>query len=332
MPSSSKSRGLPTAAAFPRKRPTTPRPVRDSNASRAGDVDPFFRRRRDERGRERVRRALLERRGDAEQRLVRGPGEQHAVRQPGPALRHRPRLVEEHGGDGRGRARGRPRCGTGFRPKRARPVPTRIAVGVASPSAHGHAIRSTDASTIVAKSARGSGPGDVPHDPRHDGQTEDDGHEHPRDAVGELLDRRLRGLRLPDEPDDLRERRVRPDGRRLDLDRALLVQRSADHAVAGPPLRGHRLAGDHRLVDGGRRRTRTTPSTGTDSPGLTSSRSPTRTSASGDLDLHRRCGRAAPSSARDRGASGRPPRCVRARASRGSRPRRISVMMTPTAS
>ena len=44
-------------------------------------------------------------------------------------------------------------------PERApRPVPARIAVGVARPSAHGHAMIRTDASATVASSARGSGP------------------------------------------------------------------------------------------------------------------------------------------------------------------------------
>ena len=40
----------------------------------------------------------------------------------------------------------------------ARPVPTRIAVGVARPSAQGQAMMSTDANATVAKRARGSGP------------------------------------------------------------------------------------------------------------------------------------------------------------------------------
>ena len=44
-------------------------------------------------------------------------------------------------------------------PARApRPVPTRIAVGVARPSAQGQAMMRTDANATVAKSARGSGP------------------------------------------------------------------------------------------------------------------------------------------------------------------------------
>src|SRR5262249_47072333 len=90
--------------------------------------------------------------------------------------------------------------------------------------------------------------GDVPDDPGNDSDRENDWNEDTGDPVGELLDGRLGGLGLLDEPRDLRERGVAPDGGRLDLQDPLLVERASDDAVARLLLDGNRLSGDELLV------------------------------------------------------------------------------------
>ena len=75
--------------------------------------------------------------------------------------------------------------------------------------------------------------------PRHaEGQRGDrhhDRHEHAGDAVGEPLDRRLRALRLGDQPDDAGEQRRAAHARRLAGQQAVLVQRAGEHLGAGAP-------------------------------------------------------------------------------------------------
>ena len=70
------------------------------------------------------------------------------------------------------------------------------------------------------------GAGDVPGDPGRDRDRHHDRNEDAGDAVGELLDRRLGGLRLLDQPRDLRERRPAADGGRGHVDRAVDVSGS----------------------------------------------------------------------------------------------------------
>ena len=78
-----------------------------------------------------------------------------------------------------------------------------IAVGVARPSAQGHAITST---ATVLTSAPIVSPEN--HQCREESQqrdTDDDRHENARDPIGEPRDRRLRALRVAHQPDDARE-------------------------------------------------------------------------------------------------------------------------------
>ena len=109
-----------------------------------------------------------------------------------------------------------------------------IAVGVASPSAHGHAMTTTampassaaihqpfmEAESKIGSRMRpaaiGSGVGPKiagPAKPQNRNVSkrchEHERDEHRADPVGEALDRRLGALRLFDEAHDLRERRVR---------------------------------------------------------------------------------------------------------------------------
>ena len=112
-----------------------------------------------------------------------------------------------------------------------RPVPTISAVGVASPSAHGHAMISTATAAVNASDGvrrrASSQPASVAS-----ASDEHDRHEDGRDAVGEPLHRRLAGLRLVDEPRDLRQRRVGADARRAHDEPAGRVERAARDLVA----------------------------------------------------------------------------------------------------
>jgi hypothetical protein len=80
-------------------------------------------------------------------------------------------------------------------------------------------------------------------------QREDDRDEDARDAVGEVLHRRLRGLRGLDEARHLRECRVGTDARRRHDEAAGGVDRRAEHLCTRPDLDGHGLTGEHRDVN-----------------------------------------------------------------------------------
>ena len=130
-----------------------------------------------------------------------------------------------------------------------RPVPTMIDIGVASPSAHGHAMMRTAIALTSAYASRGSGPSERPHDERDDGNDHDRRHEPPRHRVGETLNRRTRSLRFADHANDLREKRVRADALRLHHERARAIDGAACHLIARRLLHRNGLAGHHRFVD-----------------------------------------------------------------------------------
>ena len=77
------------------------------------------------------------------------------------------------------------------------PLPTMIAVGVARPRAHGQAMMrtATAARTSFGEWCRDRQPGDQ----RCCCDDQNNGDEHAGDAVGEVLDRRLGGLGVPDQ-------------------------------------------------------------------------------------------------------------------------------------
>ncbi len=91
---------------------------------------------------------------------------------------------------------------------------------------------------------------DQPPGERECGDADHHGNEHRGDAVGELLDRRLRRLGVFDEPHDLGERGVGAHLGDLDDDAALLVDRGAVDPVADRAVHRDRLTGEHRLVHG----------------------------------------------------------------------------------
>jgi hypothetical protein len=84
---------------------------------------------------------------------------------------------------------------------------------------------------------------------RADGQH--DRHEDPADPIGQPLDRRLGTLGSADQVHDLGQRRVAPDPRRPEQERAVAVHRGADDLIARALVDRQRLAGEHRLVDRG---------------------------------------------------------------------------------
>ena len=128
-----------------------------------------------------------------------------------------------------------------------RPVPTSSAVGVARPSAQGHAMISTATDAVNAVST--AAPASSQPTRVAIGQHDHDRHEHRRDAIGKPLHVSLAGLRLFDQPDQLGESRVCANPGRAYDDPAACVDRGARDLVAGTDLDGHRLAGEHRRVN-----------------------------------------------------------------------------------
>ena len=129
-----------------------------------------------------------------------------------------------------------------------RPVPTSSAIGVARPSAHGHAMIST--ATAFAKATSAAAPAISQPASVRERQPITTGHEHGGDPVGQALRGGLAGLRLLDEPRDARDRGVGADPRRLDHEATAHVQRRAGHGLPGRHLDRQALAGQQRAVDG----------------------------------------------------------------------------------
>ena len=109
-----------------------------------------------------------------------------------------------------------------------RPTPTMIDIGVASPSAHGQAMISTETAATRPKAKRGSGPNIAQATKASDGDGDDQRHEPARHLVGEPLDRRPAALRLGHHLDDLRQHRVAADAFGAHDEAAALVDRPAD--------------------------------------------------------------------------------------------------------
>ena len=88
--------------------------------------------------------------------------------------------------------------------------------------------------------------------PRHEGGEcdDDNGWNEPSgDLIGQSLDWRPAALGLGNELNDLCEHGVPPNLIRLDDERAGLVHRARDDAIARGLGHGHRFAGDHGLID-----------------------------------------------------------------------------------
>ena len=129
-----------------------------------------------------------------------------------------------------------------------RPVPTMIAVGVASPSAQGQAMMRTAMNAVTAWANRGSGPRSHHAIAAAVATANTTGTKIEATAVDQTLDRRLRSLRFLDQAHDLGESRVGADARRAETQRPAGVERSAGDVIARALLHRDRLAGEHRLV------------------------------------------------------------------------------------
>ena len=130
-----------------------------------------------------------------------------------------------------------------------RPTPTMIDIGVASPSAQGQAMISTDTAATSPKAKRGSGPNVHQAANATTATAMTRRHEPAGNLIGEALDRRAAALRLRDHLDDLRQHSIAADAIGAHDERAGLIDRAADDAVARRLDDWHRFAGHHRFVD-----------------------------------------------------------------------------------
>ena len=115
----------------------------------------------------------------------------------------------------------------------ALPVPTMIAVGVASPRAQGQAMIRTAIAACRAKVSTRLGPEDQPADEGQRREHQDDRHEVARDACRPAAAWAPSSPGLLDQADDLGQRRVAPDLGGTEDEAAGLVERGADDGVAG---------------------------------------------------------------------------------------------------
>ena len=91
------------------------------------------------------------------------------------------------------------------------PVATMIDMGVARPSAHGHAMIRTETALTSACAMRGSGPTSAQTTNASTAAADHGGHEVGGHGVGQALDRRAASLRFADHAHDLREQGVGAD-------------------------------------------------------------------------------------------------------------------------
>ena len=132
-----------------------------------------------------------------------------------------------------------------------RPMPTMMDIGVARPSAQGHAIIKTATAFRRPVSIRGSGPMSSPHD-ECDGRHSNHGWNKPcRHDIRQPLDWSAAALRLSDHLNNLRQYRVAPHAFGAHDERSGSVDRSADNGGSRRFLHGNRA---HRKSSTRRRR------------------------------------------------------------------------------
>ncbi len=129
------------------------------------------------------------------------------------------------------------------------PVATMIDMGVARPRAQGQAMMRTATALTRAWASLGSGPTRAHTTNVMTAVPTTAGTKYPATLSASLLDRRAAALRLRHHRDDARKQRVGTDLLCAHDEGAGAVDRGADDRVARPFVDGHRLAGDHRLVD-----------------------------------------------------------------------------------
>ncbi len=99
---------------------------------------------------------------------------------------------------------------------------------------------------------RRRGTEDPPREKRQGREHEHDRDEDRGDSIGQPLDRGARALRVGDELDDPRERRLAPDTRRAEDEAPGAVDGACQYLRIQHLVDGQALAGQHRLVDRGR--------------------------------------------------------------------------------
>ena len=131
-----------------------------------------------------------------------------------------------------------------------RPVPTMIDIGVASPSAHGHAMISTATALTSAWARRGSGPSSAQATNVSDGDRTTAG-TNQRGRRGRPAAGSARGCAGPRRPSRRSARAACRCRRARRASRSVPVPLTVPPVTrsAGRLLDRHRLAGDHRLVD-----------------------------------------------------------------------------------
>jgi hypothetical protein len=123
-----------------------------------------------------------------------------------------------------------------------------IDIGVASPSAQGQAMISTETAAIRPCASRLR----PPYTPGREGEQrdgDDDRHEPARHLISHALDRRARALGIRDHLDDAGEHGVAPDFFSPDDERAGLVQRTSYDRFADYTRHRHGFSGHHRFID-----------------------------------------------------------------------------------
>ena len=156
---------------------------------------------------------------------------------------------------------------------RAAATATMTDIGVARPSAQGHAMISTATALTSACAKRGCGPNSIHAIECEHAQQRHRGHKIGGDLVGEALHRRAAALRFADQLYDLRQHRFAADALGLHDEAAAGVQRAAGDFIAGGFFDRH---GSPVTIDSSTALapSRIAPSTGTRSPGRTRKRSP----------------------------------------------------------
>ena len=223
-----------------------PRQRGDVHGRRGADV----RRRRviDDRLRDRVRRALLDRRGEADDGVrgaVAGAERQH-VDHSRHAARQRPRLVEGDAADAAGALQVRAAFDQHALARRA---------GERGDDRHRRRDDERARARHDEQHQRAVDPrlpAAAERERRHDGdpyRQHDDGRRvDAREALDQRLGRRALRLRALDEMDDPRQRRVAAQPRDAHLERAAPVDGAREQRIAGRLVDRQRLAGDRRLV------------------------------------------------------------------------------------
>ena len=144
-----------------------------------------------------------------------------------------------------------------------------MAAGVAKPIAHGHATIKMAAAMMKPAAAPTGGCAcqrnrrqrvvnfarrfrrESPPKPGGDGDGDDDGHEHTAHAVAKALDVGAAGLGALHGGDDVGQRGGFAGGGHAHDEPAVQIHRAGEKLAAGFFVRGHGLAGEHRLVHGG---------------------------------------------------------------------------------